>query len=159
MSYIDCHICLELGVEEAAAPDVYICARHWDRIDQLLAEILAMYKHAQDPLFLITTSEPASDYTKSRPPCALWPLIVTDIRSQVQEADDPVSAPRVMTAWHHAVNEAQGFKPGANPPSFHHAVWGLRQALPWIVRQPAVVRFARHVAATHDSLRRATNYA
>lgn len=158
MSYIDCHICLELGVEEAAAPDVYICARHWDRIDQLLAEILAMYKHAQDPLFLITTSEPASDYTKSRPPCALWPLIVTDIRSQVQGPDDPVSAPRVMSAWYHAVMEAQGFT-AERTPAFFRTVWGLRQSLPWIVRQPAVVRFARHVAATHDSLRRATNYA
>lgn len=158
MSYIDCHICLELGVEMAAAPDVFICLRHWTRIDLLLSEILAMHQHARDPLFLITTSEPSSDYTKSRPPCALWPLVVTDIRSRHTGPDDPVSAPRVMSAWYRAVMDAQGLEPN-RAADFHRTVWGLRTSLPWIIQQPAVVRFARHVAATHDSLRRATNYA
>lgn len=159
MSYIDCHICLESGADPPAraAPGSLVCSRHFERVRQLLTEISAMHALATSAAWLMTTREPASDYTKSLPPCSLDPIVVTDPRSRMTSRRDPVSAPRVIAAWCSAVGDSRNeWSPSGRDLKLAVAYLNLR--LHWILAQPAASRFARHVAASHRSLNRVVQY-
>lgn len=160
MIYIDCHICLEIDILPRRAEDgSLICRQHSDKIWQLLDRTQTMWRFLQDPYFLVSTREPKSDMaTKSLPPCNLDPIVVADPRSQVCHAGDLVSAPRVLRAWCHAVADSSGAYAGSYSSSPEKQAQYLKQNLHWIQRQPAVSRFARHVAAVHNSLNKVVRY-
>lgn len=157
MIYIDCHLCLEVGIPPSRAEDgSLICRRHSDAIWRYLDRIRMMAAHI-DGDFLASSHEPRSDMgTKSLPPCNLDPIVVTDPRSQYHSKRDLVSAPRVLGQWCMAVGDMM-----LSPPSVStvpEMIWYLKLNLVWMQRQPAIVRFARHIAAVHNSLRRVTSY-
>lgn len=155
---MSCHICLELGVETCAAESSYICLRHRNLIWDLLGRIGSMWRILRDPYFLAATSEPVSDMaTRSRPPCSLDPIVVSDPRSQMEHPSDLVSAPRVLGAWVQAVAEARG-DPYTSAYDVPDYVMYLKARLYWIESQPACVRFARHMGAVHRSLQKVTFY-
>lgn len=157
-TYVSCHICLELDQETAALEGSLLCDRHEQRLWLLLDRIGIMWRTMQDPHFLAGTVEPPSEYgSRSQPPCSLAPIVVADHRSRAETGKDLVSAPRVLWAWSLALAEAQGLQLCQ---SWDLAVLipFLKRNLPWIQRQPAVTRFARHIGAVHHSLRRVTNY-
>lgn len=153
---IFCHICVEVGQDYPAESGSLICRRHEDRIWALLNDIARDHALISDIDYLISSREPSSDYTKGRPPCNLNPLALTDRRSRYTKPGDPVSATRVLTAWRNAAGDAMS---GRWQEQFDGRTVGvlvaeLKAAMPWLRRQPAVVRFARHVACVADSLRR-----
>lgn len=153
-----CHICLELDQEAAALEGSLLCDRHEQRVWLLLDRIGIMWRLLMDPLFLAATVEPPSEYgSRSQPPCSLAPIVVSDPRSRMDTPKDLVSAPRVLYAWALAVAESNGaeFKSSPDPGVL---IPYLKRHLPWIQRQPAVARFARHIGAVHHSLRKVTNY-
>lgn len=120
---------------------------------EILSEIETMHSLVTDPEWLITTTEPRAETgTKSLPPCALNPIVVSDPRSVYTGRPSLVSAPRVLRAWAEAVSESRG--------ESMPLVWApyLKLRLPWITSQPACVRFARHIAAVHDSLRKVSQW-
>lgn len=132
-----------------------MCPRHVDRIWSLLNQVVFDYRIVSDPEYLVSTAEPASDYTKGRPPCSLSPITLTDHRTQYTGKGSPVSAERVLRAWALAVAEARG----EDSPSIGRGdVVGLtsylKARMTWICSQEAVVRFARHLACVADALTR-----
>lgn len=152
MIYIDCHICLEVGLNRRAADGRLICSQHEDRIWHLLNQTGVMLRLLADPYSLVSSHEPRSDYTLSLPPCNLDPIVVTDPRSRYLGRRDLVSAPRVLRAWSEAVAEYRS-------ESVSEAwIPYLQRRLPWISGQPPICRFARHIAAVHHSLRRVTRW-
>jgi hypothetical protein len=157
--YIECHICRELDIEGIRAEDgSLICRRHSDRIWLLLERIQTMWRFLIDPEFLVGTVEPRSDMaTKSRPPCNLDPIVIADPRSQVCHSGDLASAPRVLRAWCNAVSDSTGASATPSWDPLEQAQY-LKVQLGWIQRQPAVVRFARHIGAVHSSLNRVVRY-
>lgn len=159
MIYITCHICQELEISGVRAEDgSLLCRRHADRVWLLLDRIQIMWRFLSDPLFLVSTTEPRSDMaTQSRPPCNLDPIVVADRRSRVTRREDLASAPRVLGAWCHAVAETMGESRWV-PEEPLGQVRYLKARLTWIQRQPAATRFARHVAAVHNSLNRVVRY-
>lgn len=158
VSYIDCHICIEVGNEPRRALEgSLLCRRCGDVLWKHLSEIESMWHLLQDPYWLADTIEPKSDMgTKSRPPCNLDPIVVTDPRSRYTGRYDLVSAPRVLHAWGLAVADSIGFR--AIPTETEDWITFLYVHRNWIMSQPAVTRFARHVAAVHHSLRKVTHY-
>lgn len=149
---MDCHICLEVGLSRRAADGRLICSEHEDRIWHILNQIGVMLRLLDDPYFLVSSHEPKSDYTLSLPPCNLDAIVVTDPRSRYTGRRDLVSAPRVLRAWASAVEESSGIEGSGEWIRY------LQLRLPWICNQPPVVRFARHMAAVHHSLKRVTHY-
>jgi hypothetical protein len=159
--YIECHICLELEISGVRAEDgSLLCRRHSDRVWLLLDRIQTMWRFLQDPEFLLGTVEPRSDMaTKSLPPCNLDPIVVADPRSRFCYKGDLVSTPRVLYAWCVAVSDSSGAQigPGYSASPLQQAQY-LKAQLGWIQRQPAVVRFARHIGAVHHSLNKVVRY-
>lgn len=132
-----------------------MCPRHVDRMWAILNQIQFDYGIVSDPEYLVSTSEPASDYTKSRPPCSLSPITLTDPRTQYTGKGSPVSAERVLRAWAMAVAEATiGSPDSARPFGVVESIAYLKGAMSWITSQPAVVRFATHIACVADALNR-----
>lgn len=162
MIYIECHICRELDPDAASRAEdgSLLCRRHAEKLWLLLDRIQVMWRFLSDPLFLVSTVEPRSDMaTKSLPPCNLDPIVVADRRSMVTGRHDLASAPRVLGAWCRAVADSMGESEWAGrglSPEGQGAY--LKARLGWIQRQPAVVRFARHVGAVHNSLNRVVRY-
>jgi hypothetical protein len=149
-----CALCVEFETETEAATGSQLCERHEGRLWDCLLDIGAMLRYALDPLTLAASHEPPSDMgTRSRPPCSLEIIAVTDRRSRQLTRRDPVSAPRVLGAWAEAVAEAVGGSVSVDPLIYLMGRFG------WICDQPAVVRYAKHMAAVRQSLRRATGYA
>ncbi len=158
MIHITCHICLEVGGDRSAAEGSYLCEICQVRTRLILGEIVDLYTWISDPEYLANTKEPVQRWSKSRPPCSLHTISLTDRRSQYQRKGDPISAQRVLGAWARAVCEAYeggGWTPMPWGP-VHTEVWYLQQRLDWIMAQPAVVRFARHMAAVLHSLKQET---
>lgn len=156
VSYITCHICLELGLESRAEDGSLICRRHSDRIWTLLDRIRIM-SGLIDSHFLAASHDTRSEMgTKSLPPCSLDPIVVTDPRSRYLGKGDLVSAPRVLGAWQMAIGDSTGLvRPYLG---IRDSVLYLQAHLSWIQRQPAITRFARHIGAVHRSLRLVTAY-
>lgn len=148
-----CHICLEIGQEDAAADGSLVCRRHADRIWGLLNEAVRDYLIVSDPEYLVSTAEPASDYTKGRPPCSLSPIALTDRRTRYTGKGSPVSAERVYWAWACAISEARG-EQYPEDRGIIYLTGFLKARMVWVCQQPAVARFARHVACVADCLRR-----
>lgn len=160
-----CHICDALKQDTAARDGSLVCNRHFERIWELLREVAEMHDMISDDEYLLTTREPASFYTKSLPPCSLDVLSMTDDRTKYTRKGDPVSARRVLGAWCAAVADARGERAWRMPQQTLYRRYEakdsvvlrtrfLQARLYWIVAQPAVTRFATHVACVHDSLRR-----
>lgn len=153
MSYINCHIHLELGEEVAAEDGALICGPCLLRTHSILAEIQDLYRWVSDPEYLAGTREPPSHYTKSRPPVSLHAVSLLDKRTKYRRKGDPISAERVMKAWAYAVFEAQGKEGNFAGLNADHMAGCLKSMLRWIAQQPAVVRFARHMACVLHSLK------
>lgn len=152
MSYINCHIHLELGEEVVAEDGALICGPCLLRTYFILNEIQDLYRWVSDPEYLAGTREPPSHYTKSRPPVSLHAVSLLDKRTKFRRKGDPVSAHRVLKAWHGAVWAMTGDCATWNP-DLNECVRYLRHRLDWIAQQPAVVRFARHMACVLHSLK------
>lgn len=155
MIHITCHICLEVGGDRSAAEGSYLCTICQVRTRLILGEIADLYHWISDPEYLANTREPVERWSKSRPPCSLHTISLTDPRSQYQRKGDPVSALRVLTAWRNAVGDMlsgqwQEIYDGTTVPVL---VAELQSAFTWISAQPAVVRFARHMACVLHSLK------
>lgn len=155
MIYINCHIHLELGVEVAAEEGSMICGPCLLRTRFILTEILDLYEWISDPEYLAGTVEPASHYTKSRPPVSLHAVSLLDPRTKYRRKGDPVSAYRVLRAWRDAMGDAMSgsWREMYDGTTFPVIVAELRSALPWIMAQPAGARFARHMACVLHSLK------
>lgn len=153
MIYINCHIHLELGEEVAAEAGSLICGACLARTHLILNEIQDIHAWISDAEYLANTKEPASSYTKSRPPVSLHTVSLLDARTKYRRPGDPVSAERVLKAWAYAVFEIQGKSGNFAGLGAGDMAGCLRSMLPWIARQPAVVRFARHMACVLNSLR------
>lgn len=154
MIYVTCHICVEAGATDprAATPGSYLCGPCRQVTKDILNEIQHLHDWISDPHYLASTREPASSYTKSRPPVSLHTISLLDPRTKMRRKGDPVSAHRVLKAWNDAVwRETGDCRPLA--PTLNNCVWYLRHRLDWISAQPAVTRFARHVAGVLHSLR------
>jgi hypothetical protein len=156
VNVIFCHICTEIGQDDEADPGSLICRRHEDRIWSLLNEVAQSFAIISDPEYLISSREPSSDYTKGRPPCNLNPIALTDRRSRYTRPGDPVSAYRVLWAWRNAAGDSMSgdWREQFDGRTVGVLVAELKTAMPWLVKQPAITRFARHVACVADSLRR-----
>ncbi len=120
----------------------------------ILDEIRDLFEWISDPEYLANTREPASGFTKSRPPLSLHTVSILDPRTKMRRKGDPISPDRVLRAWCEAVGEMNRDEPGAWGPEFAVRVWYLKIRMDWIKHQPAVVRFARHMAAVLDCLRK-----
>jgi hypothetical protein len=150
--YVTCHICLEVGGDRAAEPGSLICRLCLARTQLILGEILDLYEWISDPEYLAGTREPASQYTKSRPPVSLHTVALLDPRTKYRRKGDPVSAVRVLKAWNDAVwTNTNDCRPLS--PSLADCVWYLKHRMDWIAAQPAVVRFARHMSCVLHSLK------
>lgn len=155
MGYITCHICLEVGNDRGAEPGSLVCGLCFHRTGSILQEIGDLYEWISDASYLADTREPSSHYTKSRPPVSLHAVSLLDPRTKYRRKGDPVSAERVLRAWRNAVGDMVSgswteIYDGTSVPVMAAE---LRSALPWIMAQPAGIRFARHVACVLHSLR------
>lgn len=155
MIHITCHICLELGRDRAAEDGRLVCGPCLLRTHFILTEILDLYRWISDPVYLAGTREPASQYTKSRPPASLHSISLLDPRTKYRRKGDPVSAERVVRAWRNAVGDmlAGSWREMYDGTTLPVMVAELRSALDWIMAQPACVRFARHMACVLHSLK------
>jgi len=153
--YINCHIHLELGEEVAAEAGSLICGACLLRTYFILTEIKDTYRWISDPEYLAGTREPASHYTKSRPPVSLHAVSLLDKRTMYRRKGDPVSAHRVLKAWRDAVGDMMSgsWQEQFDGNTVPILVAELRSSLGWIAKQPAVVRFARHMACVLHSLK------
>lgn len=150
---ITCEICLAIGQDEAGAPGSLVCPRHVDRMWAILNQILTDYLIVSDTEYLVSTVEPSSDYTKSRPPCSLSPITLTDPRTRYTGKGSPVSAERVLRAWAMAVAESTiGSPDSVRAYGVVESVAYLKGTMAWITSQPAVVRFATHIACVAHAL-------
>lgn len=152
MIYVTCHICVEVGNDRGAEEGSLICAQCRQRTASILQEIGDLYEWIADANYLAGTREPASHYTKSRPPVSLHAVSLLDPRTRYRRKGDPVSALRVMGAWIRAIQEVSGGWLCVLPTVPVQARY-LEVHLGWITQQPAVVRFARHMACVLHSLR------
>lgn len=119
----------------------------------LLNQVVFDYGIVSDPEYLVSTAEPASDYTKGRPPCSLSPITLTDHRTRYTGKGSPVSAERVLRAWALAVAEARGEDSPCIPRGDVVGLTSyLKARMTWICSQEAVVRFARHLGCVADAL-------
>lgn len=155
MSYINCHIHLELGEEVVAEDGALICGPCLLRTYFILNEIQDLYRWISDPEYLAGTREPPSHYTKSRPPVSLHAVSLLDKRTKYRRKGDPVSAHRVLKAWRDAVGDMMSgsWREQFDGSTVPVLVAELRISLRWISQQPAVVRFARHMACVLHSLK------
>lgn len=150
-----CHLCEAVGLEGDAARG-FLCHRHYHDLLQILKDIDKLYILASDPEFIASTSEPPSDYTKSLPPCSTEVLSLLDARSWQRSVKDVVSPLRVLRAWVWAISD---FKGELGVPFYRmnvsQCVTFLMVEMGFVSRSPAVVRFARHIAAARRSLEKA----
>lgn len=151
-----CHICLELGRERAAGVG-FLCEPCFTRTREILFEIHDLYYWISDAEYLVSTREPASHYTKSKPPVSLHAVSLLDPRSKYQRKGDPISAHRVLKAWAQAVADSKSPSGKAEWVGPVRQLWWfvffLSSNLNWIAEQAAAPRFARHMAAVLHSLK------
>ncbi len=154
MGYITCHICYEVGGDNPADSGSLICRACFLRTMLILNEIRDLYEWISDPEYLANTREPASGFTKSRPPLSLHAVSILDPRTKMRRKGDPISPRRVLWAWWMAVQEAQGWDTPSGPYDVGTLTHVLQGKMGWVSQQPAVVRFARHMAAVVDCMRK-----
>jgi hypothetical protein len=156
MIHITCHVCYELGRERNAPLGSYFCDKCALTTQALIQEIQDLHEWISDPEYLANTREPASSYTKSRPPVSLHTVSLLDPRTKMRRAKDPVSAQRVLRAWVCAILETRGeagWAPGDRSSEVGAYTSFLLERLQWILAQPAGIRFARHMACVANALR------
>ena len=156
-----CHICLEVRdlADQQQATEGYLCSSHYARLFQLLLNLARQHDHLSDSETLARSRDSDTErWVGSKAPCDTRILSLTDWRTRRLTADDPVSVERVLRAWLYAAMEGKhGYDMHALPmPRFggvRTLVADLLTFLPWMAEQPAIVRFARHVAALSSSMR------
>lgn len=147
-----CLIDAAIGNDSVAADGALICQHCFSKLNDALLEIVEMYTIASDPDWLTATVDPCTANNKSRAPMSLHAVSLTDVRTRCQRPGDPISAPRVLTAWLQAVYDMRGYNTAVRRRDITQTTQGLLDNLHWVAAQPAVTRFARHIMATRRAL-------
>jgi hypothetical protein len=148
-----CQIHVDLGDDRAAQANSYVCAACEDKLYGVLEDIHNMYHVVDDIEFLAGTRDRATANTKSVPPMSLHAVSLTDHRSVYARRGDPISATRVLGTWCQATADTRGkvLPPGLLKDAKQQCVW-LITSLPWLMQQPSIARFARHMGAVRSAL-------
>jgi hypothetical protein len=165
---ITCHLCIQLSegdeAKEAEATNGLLCARHTDRLRIVLQDLDHWHHHVSQPEFLRSTKDRDTErWVGSRAPLDTGTLSVLDRRTRSLVPGDLVSPERVVRAWTYAIidncplwdwSRVSEFSSSLPRPvsEFTLEVSVHLTSLAWIIGQPSVVRYARHMAACRRSL-------
>lgn len=160
-----CNLCVEVDQAEVATAGL-LCARHADRLRTVLQDLDFWYAHVSEPEFLRGTKDRDTErWVGSKAPLDTQVLAALDRRSRALAPGDPISPERVVRAWTYAIidncplwdwSRVSEFSSSLPRPvsEFTLEVSVHLTSLDWIVGQPSVVRYARHMAACRRSITR-----